>query len=166
MGKFTLREVTPGDYAQLLPIYNDVVATSTAIYSEEPADGDYIQSYAEGRLAAGFPFIVAVESDGRIAGYGTFGVFRARPGYRFTVEHSVHIRSDLRGSGAGSQLMTALIARARADGYHVMIGAVDGENEGSLRFHDRLGFERSARLGEVGRKFDRWLDVVFVTLKL
>ena len=166
MSDFILRTVTPADYSQILPIYNDVVATSTAIYSEEPASVDYIASYAQGRLESGFPFIVAVESDGRIAGYGTFGLFRARPGYRFTVEHSVHIRSDLRGAGVGSQLMKALITQAKAEKYHIMIGAVDGENEGSLRFHDRLGFTRSARLGQVGRKFDRWLDVVFVTLEL
>lgn len=166
MSDFILRTVTPADYSQILPIYNDVVATSTAIYSEEPASVDYIESYAQGRLESGFPFIVSVESDGRIAGYGTFGLFRARPGYRFTVEHSVHIRSDLRGAGVGSQLMKALIAQAKADKYHIMIGAVDGENEGSLRFHDRLGFTRSARLEQVGRKFDRWLDVVFVTLVL
>lgn len=162
----TLRDVTPGDYHQILPIYNEVVATSTAIYSEEPAQVDYIESYAQGRLDSGFPFIVAVESDGRIAGYGTFGSFRGRPGYRFTVEHSVHIRSDMRGAGVGTLLMEALIDRARGDKYHIMVGAVDGENEGSLRFHDRLGFTRSAKLAQVGRKFDRWLDVVFVTLVL
>lgn len=166
MTAFTLREVTPQDYRQILPIYNVVVANSTAIYTEDPAGLDDIKNYAQGRLSNGYPFIVAVDPKGDVAGYGTFGEFRARPGYRFTVEHSLHIRPDLRGGGLGSQIMKALIARAKADGYHIMIGAVDGENEGSLRFHDRLGFKRSARLEQVGRKFDRWLDVVFVTLEL
>lgn len=166
MTEFSLRDVTTDDYGEILPVYNDVVARSTAIYSDEPWSLSEIKHYGENRLAEGFPFVVAVDSGGRIAGYGTYGPFRARPGYRFTVEHSVHIRSDLRGAGVGSRLMTELISRAKAGGYHVMLGAVDAENEGSLRFHDRLGFDRGARLAQVGRKFGRWLDVIFVTLQL
>ncbi|WP_017930198.1 GNAT family N-acetyltransferase [Robiginitomaculum antarcticum] len=166
MTAFSLRNVAPADYAEILPIYNDVVARSTAIYSDDPATLGDIENYGQMRLSEGFPFIVAVDDDGKIAGYGTYGTFRARPGYRYTVEHSVHIRPDLRGAGVGSMLMGELIKLAKAGGYHIMIGAVDAQNEGSLRFHDRLGFTRSARLDEIGRKFGRWLDVVFVTLNL
>jgi phosphinothricin acetyltransferase len=84
------------------------------------------------------------------------------PGYRFTVEHTVHVREDHWGSGAGRALMEELVERARAAGKHVMVGALDGANEASLRFHARLGFVEVARMPEVGRKFGRWLDLVLV----
>ena len=161
----SIRDARPADYVAILDIYNDVVETSTAIYCDDPADMAFIEAYVKGREDGGFPFFVA-ESAGEIAGYGSFGVFRPRPGYRFTVEHSVHARKDTRGRGIGSALMTDLIERARDDGYKVMLGAVDSENAGSLEFHRRLGFETHNALPNVGRKFDRWLDMTFVTLQL
>ena len=94
--------------------------------------------------------------------FATFGDFRAWPGYRFTVEHSVHVRSDCRGQGVGKELMKALFPRATALGKHVMIAGVDAANHASIRFHERLGFEKSGHLREVGHKFDRWLDLVFL----
>jgi L-amino acid N-acyltransferase YncA len=82
--------------------------------------------------------------------------------YRFTVEHTLHVRADARGRGIGSQLLRALIDRASALGKHVMIAGVDADNAASIRLHERLGFTRAARLCEVGYKFDRWLDLVFL----
>ncbi len=67
-----------------------------------------------------------------------------------------------RGAGAGAALMGHLFDLAREAGVHVMVGAVDADNEGSLRFHERLGFSRVGHFHEVGRKFGRWLDLVFV----
>lgn len=164
--KFILREARAADAASMLGIYNDVVATSTAIYCDDLADLDYMQDWLLARSAAGYPVFVASDSNGQVMGYSSYGQFRARPGYRFTVEHSVHVCARARGQGVGGSLMAPLISRAREDGYHVMIGAVDAGNEGSLRFHDRLGFTRAGAIEQVGRKFDRWLDVVFVTLRL
>ena len=98
-----------------------------------------------------------------ILGFASFGDFRAWPGYRFTVEHSVHVRSDCRGRGVGHTLMTALLlTRGRALGKHVMMAGVDADNAGSIRFHERLGFERVGHLREVGFKFGRRLDLVFL----
>ena len=161
-----IREAKPSDAAAMLDIYNDVVATSTAIYCDDLADLDYMQGWLSARSAAGYPVFVAIDANGQLLGYSSYGQFRARPGYRFTVEHSVHVSARARGQGVGGKLMAPLISRAREDGYHVMIGAVDGSNEGSLRFHDRLGFTRAGAIEQVGRKFDSWLDVVFVTLRL
>lgn len=160
-----IRDARPADYQAILDIYNDVVTTSTAIYCDDFGDMAFITDYIRGREQGGFPVFVA-ESSGQVVGYGSFGVFRPRPGYRFTVEHSVHARSDMRGKGVGSALMGALIERARADGYKVMLGAVDSENAGSIDFHRRLGFDIHSALPNVGRKFDRWLDMTFVTLQL
>lgn len=160
-----IREARVADCPAMLDIYNDVVATSTAIYCEDTAEPGYMRAYIKAREDDGFPVFIA-ESAGEIIGYGSFAGFRARPGYRFTVEHSVHVRKDCRGSGTGKALMRALIARAREDGYKVMIGAVDSDNAGSLEFHRRLGFEIHSALHNVGRKFGRWLDMTFVTLQL
>ena len=101
-------------------------------------------------------------SCGRGAGFSTFGDFRAWPGYRFTVEHSVHVRADGRGRGLGTLLVQALFPRAGALGKHVMIAGVDAANSASIRFHERLGFHQCGHLREVGFKFDRWLDLVFL----
>jgi phosphinothricin acetyltransferase len=109
--------------------------------------------------------LVAIDASG-VLGYSSFGDFRAPPCYRYTVEHTVHVRADARRRGLGRALVMELPPLARALGKHVMIGGVDGENAGSIAFHRQLGFEEVARLRQVGRKFGRWLDLVFLQLLL
>ena len=84
------------------------------------------------------------------------------PGYRYTVEHSVHVQAAARGAGVGRRLLEALFPRALALRKHVMIGGIDADNRASIRFHERLGFVPVAHFREVGHKFGRWLDLVFV----
>lgn len=157
-----IRDAETGDLPQILAIYNDVIATSTAVYSTQPATLAERTEWFEERRQRGFPVVVAAEGDS-VVGFATFGDFRGGwGGYRFSVEHSVHVRAEARGKGVGSQLVAALFPIGVALGKHVMIGAVDAANEASLRFHAHLGFERVGHLKEVGRKFDRWLDLVFV----
>ena len=148
------------DVAAILAIYNDVIAHSTAVYIDRAVTLDDRLSWFRARAAQGYPVLVA--RDPEVVGYATFGDFRAWPGYRFTVEHSVHVRLDRRGRGIGSRLVEALLPRARALGKHVIIGGIDADNAASIRMHERLGFERTAHMKEVGRKFDRWLDLVFM----
>jgi phosphinothricin acetyltransferase len=109
--------------------------------------------------------LIARDEQG-VAGFATFGDFRAWPGYRFTVEHSVHVRAAGRGRGVGTLLVQALLARAAALGKHVMIAGVDAANAAAIRFHERLGFEKCGHLREVGYKFERWLDLVFLQRRL
>jgi phosphinothricin acetyltransferase len=149
------------DLADVLAIYNQVIATTTAVYREDPATLEDRREWWQARAAQGYPVLVAVE-DGAVVGFASFGDFRPWPGYRFTVEHSVHVRVDRRGSGVGQALMQPLIARARGLGKHVMMAGVDADNAGSIRFHERLGFERVGHLREVGFKFGRRLDLVFL----
>ena len=115
------------DVPGILAIYNDVLTTSTAIYREEPATLEAHHEWFRQRLAAGYPVLVATDAHG-VAGFASFGDFRPWPGYRFTVEHSVHVRGDCRGRGVGGALMTPLITRARDLGKHVMIAGVDADN--------------------------------------
>jgi L-amino acid N-acyltransferase len=157
-----IRDAETGDLPQILAIYNEVIASSTAVYSTEPSTLAERSEWFEQRRRRGFPVLVASEGD-RVLGFSSFGEFRgAFSGYRHSVEHSVHVGADARGKGVGGNLVTALFPLAAALGKHVMIGGVDAANEGSLRFHERLGFERVAHFREVGRKFNRWLDLVFV----
>lgn len=156
-----VRDASADDLPAILAIYNDVIATTTAVYRDDPATLDDRQAWWEARVAQGYPVLVA-DDGGAVLGFASFGDFRAWPGYRFTVEHTVHVRSDCRGQGVGFGLMTALLARGRALRKHVMMAGVDAENEGSIRFHERLGFERVGHLREVGFKFGRRLDLVFM----
>jgi L-amino acid N-acyltransferase len=157
----TIRDAVDDDVPGILAIYNDVIATSTAVYREDPATLEDRQQWLATRREQLYPVLVAGDRSG-ILGFASYGDFRTWPGYRFSVEHTVHVRADQRGHGVGTLLMEALIQRAIDQGKHVMIGGVDADNEASLRFHERLGFVRAARLSEVGFKFGRWLDLVFV----
>jgi L-amino acid N-acyltransferase YncA len=156
-----IRDANDDDVPGILAIYNDVIATSTAVYREDPATLDDRQQWFAGRRTQGYPILVAADDSG-IVGFATYGDFRPWPGYRFSVEHTVHVRADQRGRGVGTALMRVLVERAVDQGKHVMIGGVDADNEASLRFHERLGFERVAHLRQVGFKFGRWLDLVFL----
>lgn len=158
----TIDDAREADLPAILAIYNEVIATSTAVYSETPVTlEDRVAWWRTRTTQLGYPVLVARDDSG-VLGYATFGDFRTWPGYRFTVEHSVHVRADARGHGVGTQLVETLMSRARALGKHVMIGGVDADNAVSLRMHERLGFERVAHMKQVGWKFGRWLDLVFV----
>jgi phosphinothricin acetyltransferase len=160
-----ISDATEADLAGLLGIYNDVIATSTAIYSDVPVTLEERRQWWRSRTAQGYPVLAARDAHG-VAGFATFGDFRAWPGYRFTVEHSVHVRANGRGQGIGTLLVQALLPRAAALGKHVMMAGVDADNAASIRFHERLGFERSGHLREVGYKFGRWLDLVFLQRRI
>jgi L-amino acid N-acyltransferase len=157
-----VRDAEDSDLAGILEIYNDVILNSTAVYAVEPVALEERRGWLEARRARGFPVLVASEG-GQVLGFASFGDWRGSwNGYRYTVEHTVHVRADVRRRGVGRELVEALIPRARDLGMHVMIGSIDAVNLDSLLFHQRLGFERVAHFREVGRKFGRWLDLVFM----
>lgn len=151
------------DLPQILAIYNEVIRNSTAVYSEEEFTLARGKAWFEAKTQAqtGFPFIVARDDTG-VAGFGTFGEFRAWPCYRHSVEHSVHVRKDRRGQGIGRALVVELLARAAHSSKHVMIAGIDADNEVSIGLHQSLGFTIVGHFHEVGFKFGRWLDLVFL----
>ena len=156
-----IRDAIEADFEQITAIYNDVLTHSTAIYSDQPATLDNRVAWWRARLEQQYPVFVASD-DGRICGFGSFGDFRSWPGYRFTVEGTVHVESGSRGQGAGSLLLKALIAQARLAGKHSMIAGVDSENTASLHFLERFGFQRVGYLPEIGYKFERFLNLVLL----
>ncbi len=161
----TIRDAVEHDLPQILAIYNDVILITTAVYSEKPHTLEMRTAWFWERKDAGFPVIVA-EQDGMIVGFGTYGHFRVWPCYRFTVEHSVYVHKDSRGQGISKILLNEIITLAKNAGMHALIAGIDSENEISLLLHQKFGFVQVARFKEVGFKFNRWLDLVFMELIL
>ncbi|MGA7110777.1 MAG: N-acetyltransferase family protein [Terracidiphilus sp.] len=156
-----IRDAVEVDFEQITAIYNEVLTHSTAIYNDRPFTIEERLTWWRSRQDQAYPVLVAAD-DNHIAGFATFGDFRSWPGYRFTVEGTVHIHAEARSRGVGTALLKEIVERARALGKHTMIAGVDSENAASLRFLERFGFERVAHLREVGFKFDRYLDLVFL----
>ena len=159
-----VRGAARGDVEAITAIANQLLATTTHEWTETPHTVEERRRWLTSQHAVGWPVLVA-QRHGEVVGWASYGDFRDStrwPGYRGTVEHSIHVRSDQWGSGVGRALMTALVERARATGKHVMVGAIDAANLRSIRFHERLGFSEVGRLPGIGEKFGRRLDLVLM----
>ncbi|MCX5517816.1 GNAT family N-acetyltransferase [Kaistia defluvii] len=157
----TIRPATEADLPAILAIYNDAVVNTAAIWNDDIVDLDNRVAWFRTRTGQGFPVLVAAEDD-RVLGYASYGDFRAFQGYRFTVENSIYVASAARGKGAGSALLAALVDAARAQGKHMMVAGIEAGNDVSLRLHAKQGFVETARMPELGFKFGRYLDLVFL----
>lgn len=162
----TVRDATVDDVPAILAIYNQVVATSAAIWRDEPVTLADRQAWFAAQQGDAMPVLVAVDAGGTVLGYASFQQFRTIPGYFPTVEHSIHVADGHRGHGLGTLLLDALTERAVAMGKAVMIAGADGGNVGSIRFHERAGFREVARLPGVGRKHGEPVDLVLLQLDL
>ena len=160
-----IRKATTGDLPGILEIVNYEILNTTAIWDYDVRTLEQQAAILEEKNNSGFPFLVAEKSN-TVVGFGTYGTFRYKTGYRFTVEHSVYVHKDYTGIGIGSLLLKELIEMARLQKLHTMIGVIDSENGGSIAFHEHLGFKRVGHIKETGYKFDRWLDSVFVQMML
>lgn len=156
-----VRHALVSDLPDIVRIYNVAVEHSLAVFTETPTTLAERTAWWETRRATGYPVLVALHDD-RIAGFASFGDFRPWPGYRLTVEHSVYVDGNHQSAGLGTSLMNGLFAEARALGKHTMIAGIESGNEASLRFHERLGFQRGGTLPGVGYKFGRFLDLTFL----
>jgi L-amino acid N-acyltransferase len=159
-----IRPATVDDAEAVASLLNALVATTTVEWTDTPRPVEEVPGWLAAHEA-----VLLADDGGQVVGVAAYGWFRDvvdRPGYRFTVENTVHVREDRWGSGVGRALMHALIDHARARGLHTMVAAVDGANEASIRFHERLGYVEVARMPEVGAKLGRWLDLVLLQLRL
>ena len=161
-----IRDARPDDDAAIASIYGPVVERTTASWSGTPVDAADRREWLAAKQAAGWPVIVAEDAAGQVLGFGALGAFRPSDGYRLTAEHSVYVRDGGRGAGVGDALLAELIRRARERALHVLVAAIDGANEGSIRFHERRGFVEVGRMPQVGAKFGRWLELVLLQLVL
>jgi phosphinothricin acetyltransferase len=160
-----IRDAVHDDLPAILEIHNDAIRTTTAIWDEHEVDLDERRAWFEGRREAGLPVLVA-EADGAVLGYATYGPWRVKSGYRFTVENSVYVHPDHRGRGAAGALMPALIEHARNSDVHTVVAGIEASNTASIALHEKLGFRQVALMPEVGFKFGRWLDLTYLQLTL
>jgi L-amino acid N-acyltransferase YncA len=163
----TIVDCTHAQHARaILDILNEAILNSTALYDYRPRTLDSMTRWFELKAAHGFPVIGAVDGSGHILGFASYGTFRDRPAYKYTVEHSVYVQAQQRGRGIGRLLMQELIARARQQELHVLVGGIDLGNAPSIALHQSLGFVQTGTLPQVGFKFGRWLDLAFYQLVL
>lgn len=160
-----VRHATANDLPQILDIYNEIIANTTAVYYYEPHTLAMRKAWFDERTAQGFPIFVA-EEDGQILGMSSIGPFRVHTAYQYSVENTVHVAAAARGRGVGKLLIPPLIEAARELGLHTIIAGIDASNDISLRLHKSFGFEEVAHFKEVGFKFGRWLDLKFLQLVL
>ena len=162
----TIRPAETGDAEATRSIYNPEVLESTVTFDLRPRSLDeqraWLAEHSGGHLA-----IVAVEggTDGaadEVVGFGSLSPYRSRPAYSTTVEDSVYVRRDRQGNGIGRALLDELVHRATAHGFHAMIARIVGDHEASIALHRACGFEIIGTEREVGRKFNRWLDVALM----
>jgi phosphinothricin acetyltransferase len=163
--KIKIRPAIFADIDTILEIVNHQILHSTSNYDYEPHDFEEQKLWFEDKMVKNLPVIVA-EFENMPIGYATYGTFRDKIGYQYTVEHSVYVAQEFIGQGIGKLLLGELIQLAKQQGYHVMIGAIDAENAGSITFHEKFGFKVVGTIREVGYKFDHWLDLVFMQLIL
>jgi len=156
-----VRDATEADLPAILAIINEATLNTTAVWGIAPTTLEARHVWWKDRIDAGFPVLVAAEGDA-VLGFASYGSFRPWEGYKHTVEHSVYVDASARGKGVGRILLAALIDHATAAGKHVMIAGIDASNTVSIKLHEAQGFTSAGTLTQVGRKFDRWLDLLFM----
>lgn len=151
---------------EILAIFNDAIANSTALYDYKPRTMATMEAWFDAKAKGGWPVLGAFAEDGTLAGFASFGPFRNWPAYKYSVEHSVYVHPARRGHGLGRSLLSATIEAARLRDFHMMIGGIDSGNTVSIRLHRSLGFTHCASIKHAGFKFGRWLDLEFYQLIL
>src|SRR5688572_23489939 len=157
-----IRPATPDDLPAITAIYADAVLTGTATFELDPPDEKEMAARMLALVSEGYPYFVA-ERGGAVVGCAYAGAYRPRIGYRHTVEDSVYLSPEAQRQGIGGALLGRLITTCEAAGFRQMIGVIgDSANAGSIRLHALAGFEMVGNLKNVGYKFGRWLDTVFM----
>jgi phosphinothricin acetyltransferase len=159
-----IRAATQDDLTAINDIYNYYVSNSTCTYQEEPEKIESRQQWFA-KHGARHPITVA-EIDGRIVGWGSLSAYHERSAYRNTVENSVYVHPEFHRRGIGAAILADLIVRARAIGHRAIIAGIDAEQTASVALHAKFGFQHVGHLKQVGLKFNRWLDVIYMELFL
>jgi L-amino acid N-acyltransferase len=145
----------------ILAILNEAIVNSTAVYDYQPRPLASMESWFEAKLKSHFPVLGLENESGELLGFATYGTFRNWPAYKYTVEHSIYVHHAWRGRGLGQQLLSALLRVAEERDVHVLVAGIDAANHGSIRLHEKFGFEAVGIVRQCGFKFGRWLDLAF-----
>lgn len=159
-----IRPATEADLVAINDIYNHYVLHSTCTYQEEPEPikgrRQWLHHHGDQHP------VIVFEADGLVVGWGSLSAYHARSAYRRTVENSVYVHHQQHRRGIGSLLLQELIVRARSLGHHAIIAGIDAEQTASVALHARFHFEKVGQFKQVGFKFGRWLDVIYMELVL
>jgi L-amino acid N-acyltransferase YncA len=163
-GHIILRAATESDLAAINDIYNYYVLHSTCTYQE---DTETLESRREWFRHHGeqHPVIVA-EADGHVVGWASLSAYHKRSAYRHTVENSIYLHHQHHHRGIGTLLLRELIVRARNLGHHAIIAGIDADQPASVALHTKFQFVKVGQMTQVGLKFGRWLDVIYMELML
>jgi L-amino acid N-acyltransferase YncA len=159
-----IRPASPLDLLSITQITNALLSTTTYEWTETPYTLEERASWLRDQEAASFPVLVAVEEQ-TVVGWASYSDFRNSkrwPGYRYTVEHTIHIVESYWGRGIGRALIAELVDLARAEGKRVMVAGIDASNAPSIRFHSKLGFREVARMPGIGEKWGARLELVLM----
>ncbi len=160
MDNVLVRLAAEDDLPAILAIYNDAILNTVATFDLKPQTLEEKRTWLR-ETQHPYAVLVAV-CDADVVGWACIRPFRSKAAYRFTAENSVYVRNDSLGAGFGTLLMTRLLEIAAANGFHTVIAGIAGDNPGSVRLHERLGFEPVGVEREVGFKFQRWIDVTWM----
>ena len=152
--------------AAILAIFNVAIAKTTALYEYQPRTLVYMEAWFSDKHQGKFPVLGIESASGELIAFGSYGTFRARAAYKYTVEHSLYIREDQRGNGLGTLILSAIIDAAKQQGYHTLIGVIDSKNDASIALHKKLGFRACGVIAQSGFKFGQWLDTALFQLIL
>ena len=164
MGAVQLRLARPDDAEATRAIYNAEVTGSTVTFDMVPRSVHDQRAWIEAR--SGAMAVLVAEDEGEVVGFASLSPYRDRPAYATTVEDSVYVRDDQRGTGVGRLLLAEIVRVASTRGFHTVVARIVGGHEASIGLHRTLGFELVGVEREVGRKFNRWLDVAVMQLML
>ena len=157
-----IRGCAERDIPEITAIYREAVLNGRASFELDPPDEAEMARRRSVLVEGGYPYLVA-ERDGRVAGYGYAGAYRARPAYRSTIENSVYVAPGMHRNGIGRTLLASLIEASTERGFRQMIAVIgDSANEASIRLHEAAGFTHVGVLRSVGWKHERWLDTVLM----
>ncbi len=158
-------KIVPADLKRhapyMLDLLNDAILHTTWVYDCDPYPASYMLEYFEGHAAGNYPVLAAESGDGTFLGFASCGAYRHHQGYRHAAEHSVYVVPSARRTGVGTALLARLEDECRKTGIHTLIGVIDSDNLPSIGLHRKCGYEYAGTVREAGRKFGRWLSIVY-----
>ena len=159
-----IRACTTADATAICSIYNHYVRETVITFEEAPvAAPEMAQRIVD--VATRFPWLVA-EDGNEVVGYAYATPWKTRSAYRFSVERTVYVAPGQTGRGLGTALYRELLDALRKQGVHSVVGGIALPNAASITLHEKLGFKKIGQFVEIGRKFDRWVDVGYWELIL
>ena len=159
-----IRSAQDADLDAVAAVYAHEVRTGISTFDVDPPP----RAYWENRLASTEPgdHLLVATHEGEVCGYASSSAYRPKAGYRHTRETTIYLADGAQGRGVGHRMYGELLDRLVADGMHLAVAGIALPNPASLALHRAHGFEEVGVMREVGRKFERWLDVLWVQKSL